>query len=141
MSTEHNKPGKHGDLAAIARKKRLEQLRQEKTCAPQNNGRTKAGIREKPNARSSDINAFLKDLVNKKKGRKHQLEIIQEFFENPYKFGVEIEFVPHSSNLEELKEKKGEIQYKIDLLRSVLKALEGEMELLDKAEKSAGKNM
>jgi hypothetical protein len=141
MSTHKHKLDKNGDSAAIARKKRLEQIRQDKTGAIQNTGLAKAAMREKTGAKSSDINAFLKELVDKKKGRKHQLEIIQEFFENPYKFGVEIEFVPHSSNLEELKEKKGEIQYKIDLLRSVLKALEGEMELLDKAEKSAGKNI
>lgn len=76
------------------------------------------------------INRFLKEIVERKKQRKQQLDIIQDFFENPAAYGVDTSFIPSSTTQGEIDERKDDLQHKLDLLRSVLKALEGEMELL-----------
>lgn len=77
-----------------------------------------------------DINKFLKEIVDRKKERKKQLEIIHDFFENPAAYGVDTDLIPSSTTPEEIEGRKKELQHKIDLLRSVLKALEGEMQML-----------
>jgi len=83
-----------------------------------------------------ELNAFIKDLVEKKKQRKHQLDIIQDFFENPDDYGVQVDIIPSSTSHKEIGERKAELNYRVDLLKSVLQALEGELELLGMAEKS-----
>jgi len=77
-----------------------------------------------------NINKFIKEIVERKKERKKQLEIIHDFFENPAAYGVDTDLIPSSTTPEEIDERKKELQHKIDLLRSVLKALEGEMQML-----------
>ena len=77
-----------------------------------------------------NINKFIKEIVERKKERKKQLEIIHDFFENPAEYGVDTDLIPSSTTPEEIDGRKKELQHKIDLLRSVLKALEGEMQML-----------
>jgi len=77
-----------------------------------------------------NINKFIKEIVERKKERKKQLEIIHDFFENPAAYGVDTDLIPSSTTPEEIDGRKKELQHKIDLLRSVLKALEGEMQML-----------
>ena len=77
-----------------------------------------------------DINKFLKDIVQRKKQRKKQLEIIHDFFENPAAYGIDTDLIPSSTTTAEVDERKKDLTHKIDLLRSVLKALEGEMQML-----------
>jgi hypothetical protein len=84
-----------------------------------------------------ELNDFIKQLVDKRQQRRHQLEIIQDFFENPVEFGIEADVIPSGTPLEEIRERKKELRYRIDLLRSVLEALEGEHKLLTHAEMSA----
>lgn len=115
------------------RQKRLYALKKE----AQKNSRkdaAKAGIdafaKSTESTEGDDINKFLKDIVTRKKERKKQLEIIHDFFENPAAYGVDTDLIPSSTTPEEIKERKKELQHKIDLLRSVLKALEVEMQML-----------
>ena len=84
-----------------------------------------------------ELNDFIKELVNRREQRRHQLEIIQDFFENPVEFGIQADEIPSGTPLEEIRERKKELRYRIDLLRSVLEALEGEHKLLTHAEMSA----
>jgi hypothetical protein len=84
-----------------------------------------------------ELNNFIKQLVDRRSQRRHQLEIIQDFFENPVEFGIEADVIPSGTPLEEIRERKKELRYRIDLLRSVLEALEGEHKLLTHAEMSA----
>ena len=84
-----------------------------------------------------ELNDVIKQLVDRRSQRRHQLEIIQDFFENPVEFGIEADVIPSGTPLEEIRERKKELRYRIDLLRSVLDALEGEHKLLTHAEMSA----
>lgn len=84
-----------------------------------------------------EINAFLKTLVDKRKARHHQLQVIQDFFENPVEFGVEIDFIPSGTPLSEIKARKKELSYRVKLLNSVLDAFQGELAMLEQAERSA----
>jgi hypothetical protein len=88
-------------------------------------------------SQGGELNDFIKQLVDRREQRRHQLGIIQEFFENPVEFGIEADVVPSGTPLEEIRERKKELRYRIDLLRSVLEALEGEHKLLTHAEMSA----
>ncbi len=100
-----------------------------------------ADVDASPTGESGDegeeINAFLKTLVDKRKARHHQLQIIQDFFENPVEFGVEIDFIPSGTPLSEIKTRKKELNYRIKLLNSVLDAFQGELSMLEQAERSA----
>jgi len=87
-----------------------------------------------------ELNEFIKGLVDRRRQRKHQLEIIHEFFQNPVEFGVDIDSVPSGTTLEEIQTRKKELKYRIDLLRSVLEALQGELDMFIHAERSALKS-
>ncbi len=85
----------------------------------------------------AELNDFLKNLVDRRKQRRHQLQIIQDFFENPVAFGIHTDVIPNGTPLGEIEDRKKELQYRIDLLKSVLEAFEGEMSMLKQAEMSA----
>ena len=91
----------------------------------------------KASSQGGELNDFIRQLVDRREQRRHQLEIIQDFFENPVEFGIEADVIPSGTPLEEIRERKKELRYRIDLLRSVLEALEGEHKLLTHAEMSA----
>jgi glycerophosphoryl diester phosphodiesterase len=128
------------------RKKRLYELKQasQKKSAEET---VKAGsgvfAGKSGSTEGDDINKFIKEIVERKKERKKQLEIIHDFFENPAAYGVDTDLITSSTTPEEIEGRKKELQHKIDLLRSVLKALEGEMQMLcqmkqpDEKEKSS----
>ncbi|MEM9056705.1 MAG: hypothetical protein AAGD86_04470 [Pseudomonadota bacterium] len=86
-----------------------------------------AGPRESP----PDLNKLLGDVLASKQQRKHQLKAIKEFFDDPSKFGVDADEVPHSSTREEILERHAELSYRTSLLRSVLKVLRREAANLD----------
>lgn len=88
-----------------------------------------------------DINNFIKEVVERKKARKQQLEIVYDFFDNPAAYGVDTDIIPSSTSEDEIDARKKELQHKIDLLRSVLKALEGEMQLLSEVKISDEANV
>lgn len=85
----------------------------------------------------TEVNAFLKSLVEKKRARHHQLQIIQDFFENPVEFGVEIDYIPSGTPLSEIKARMKELRYRMKLLNSVLDSFKGELAMLEQAERSA----
>ena len=81
-----------------------------------------------------EINAFLKDLAEKKKRREFQLSMVKEFFEDPLKFGVKTDSVPTSTTAEEIKKRILDLEYRRDLLQFVLESTEAELALLNVAE-------
>jgi hypothetical protein len=111
-----------------ARQRRLLEIRESLAAAPPAPAQASEG---------AELNDFIKKLVDRREQRRHQLGIIQDFFENPVEFGIEAEEIPSGTPLEEIRERKKELRYRIDLLRSVLEALEGEHKLLTHAEMSA----
>jgi hypothetical protein len=91
----------------------------------------------KATSQGGQLNDLIRQLVDRREQRRHQLGIIQDFFENPVEFGIEADVIPSGTPLQEIRERKKELRYRIDLLRSVLEALEAEHKLLTHAEISA----
>ena len=100
-----------------------------------------AGIGESPSrgaaagdarTQAAELNAFLKSMGGRKQMRQHQLQLIKEFFDNPLAFGAEANIIPTSTTTAEIEQRKKEVNYRIDLLKSVLAVLEGEMEMLNR---------
>ncbi len=85
-------------------------------------------------ASSDDLQNFVQGLLDKKRQRKYQLELIQQFFDDPTTFGIDAELIPHITNHEELATQRQYLEYRITLLRSILEVLEGELKLLTQAE-------
>ena len=117
------------------RKKRLQALKEaQHHAAPADDaGNNPDGVVKTLNKTEGDhLNSFLKEVLEQKEARKKQLEIVQDFFENPASYGVDMEIIPSSTTKLEIEDRKRDLKHKIDLLRSVLKALEGEMAMLSK---------
>jgi len=111
------------------RKKRLLELKddvQQKSHAE--NSQTDSAVASE--TEGDDLNRFIKGVLEQKKSRKQQLEIVQDFFENPTAYGVDTDIIPSSTTKVEIDSRKKELQHRINLLRSVLKAFEGELQLL-----------
>lgn len=96
-------------------------------------GRASSSSEREGHPKATDLDAFLRQLKERKQQKKQQLQLIQEFFENPVKFGVQTDFNPSSTTLEEMRAHKKDLQYRIDLLKSILQAMEGEMQVLCQA--------
>ena len=60
----------------------------------------------KPNSQGGELNDFIRQLVDRREQRRHQLEIIQDFFENPVEFGIEADVIPSGTPLEEIRERR-----------------------------------
>lgn len=88
----------------------------------------------------ADLDAFLGKLKERKRQKKYHLQLIQEFFENPVQFGVQTDFIPSSTTLEEIRAHKKDLQYRIDLLKSILQALEGEMQICQAEQRNREEN-
>src|SRR4029453_16715371 len=56
-------------------------------------GEAKAG------SQGGELNDFIRQLVDRREQRRHQLEIIQDFFENPVEFGIEADVIPSGTPL------------------------------------------
>jgi hypothetical protein len=119
--TRRKKSASSQDKKALGRRQRLAAIRD---------------TRPKPIASAPDtteggeLNKFIKDLVEQKRQRKHQLQIIQDFFQNPIQFGVKLNEIPTSTTPEEINERKKELEYRIDLLNTVLDLLKKELQFL-----------
>lgn len=115
------------------RRKRLLELKEEQKLASPDSDSIENGTGDASRRKTTegeDVNNFIKEIIEQKQARKKQLEIVQDFFENPGSYGVDTELIPSSTTQQEVEERKKELQHKIDLLRSVLKALEGELQML-----------
>jgi hypothetical protein len=110
------------------RKNRLLELKDEHQR--DGNSQTATGPAVEGETEGDAINKFIKHVVEHKKSRKQQLEIVQDFFNNPTAYGVDTDIIPSSTTEDEINARKKELQHKIDLLRSVLRAFESEMQLL-----------
>jgi hypothetical protein len=138
--TDHSR----ADSAAVERKQRLLGIRAELDLEVPAESEIATPSEQIASAivgqEGGELNEFIKGLVDRRKQRKHQLEIIHDFFQNPVEFGVDIDSVPSGTTLEEIQTRKKELSYRIDLLRSVLEALEGELDMFIHAERSALKS-
>lgn len=83
---------------------------------------------------------FIQNLRERDKNRKQQLSIIKKLYEDPISFGLQNEIIPSSTNAEEIAARKKDLQYRIDILRAILEAAEGEMQLLSDAGISGSEN-
>lgn len=81
-----------------------------------------------------ELQRFIKALLEKKDERKYQLSVVKGFLEDPLSFGIKTEGIPSSSTVEEIEARRQELQYRADLLRTLLEMTEGEMQLLDATE-------
>jgi len=115
----------------IDRKKRLLELKEEDARRKEeatNNPHTLFGVGNG----DSSLTEFLASIASRKGERKKQLEIIKDCFEHPEKYGIETDLIPTATKRAEVEERRNELQYRVDLLRSVLTAMEGELELLSR---------
>jgi hypothetical protein len=83
----------------------------------------------------TNLNQFLASLVGRKTRKKHQLQQIKEFFENPLKYGVDIHDSDTSSTDKEINQRKIDLQYRINLLKALLDAAESELHFLEQAKR------
>jgi len=81
---------------------------------------------------AAELSGFLQSMGGRKQTRQHQLQLIKEFFDNPLAFGAEANIIPTSTTAAEIEQRKKEVGYRIDLIKSVLAVLEGEMEMLNR---------
>jgi hypothetical protein len=85
-----------------------------------------------PRTQAAELSGFLQSMGGRKQKRQHQLQLIKEFFDNPLAFGAEANIIPTSTTAAEIEQRKKEVNYRIDLIKSVLAVLEGEMEMLNR---------
>jgi len=141
MSNDDNNRATESNASAdsvkqVDRKARLNEIKAELKADNDNSVMPAPDPNPPAKQEGQELNEFIKNLVEKKKQRQHQLQIIQNFFENPLEFGINTDIIPTSTTREEILERKQELQYRIDLLKSLLAALEGEMQFLILAEQS-----
>ena len=84
--------------------------------------------------KDEELRSFVEALAERKKKKKHQLQIIKDLFEDPIRFGLQTEFIPSSTSIEEIEQRKKELRYRMDLLRTMLEMMESEMELLSRGQ-------
>lgn len=82
---------------------------------------------------------LLRELQEQGDDRKQKLLLLQEFFSSPTFFDLRREVVPTSSSPEEILQRRGELEYRIDLLKALLEVMEGELALLLRAAPVEGK--
>lgn len=87
----------------------------------------------------TNLNQFLASLVGRKTRKKHQLQKIKEFFENPQLYGVDIHDTDTSSSDEEIEQRKRDLRYRISLLSTLLDAAKTELNFLDQAKENKKK--
>jgi len=115
---------------AERRRKRLKQMRDELPDASSLNEESEG----------AEMLAFAKQLKEQKDKRTKQYSIIKNLFEDPLTFDLDKQIIPTSSTLEEISARQKEVQYRIDILKSILEIAEAEMQLLSQAIQSKIEN-
>ena len=81
----------------------------------------------------AEMITFAKTLKEQKERRTKQFAIIKELFEDPLTFDLDKQVIPTSSNREEIVARQSELQYRIDILKSILEVADAEMQILMQA--------
>jgi len=81
----------------------------------------------------AEMITFAKTLKEQKDRRTKQFAIIKELFENPLTFDLDKQVIPTSSSREEIVARQSELQYRIDILKSILEVADAEMQILVQA--------
>ena len=81
----------------------------------------------------AEMLTFAKTHKEQKEKRKKQFAIIKDLFEDPLTFDLDKQVIPTSSSREEIIARKKELQYRIDILRSILEIADAEMQILAQA--------
>ena len=76
---------------------------------------------------------FVKTQKEQKEKRTKQFTIIKDLFEDPLTFDMDKQVIPTSSTREEILVRQKELQYRVDILRSILEIADAEMQILVQA--------
>jgi len=81
----------------------------------------------------AEMLAYIKTLKEQKDKRSKQFSIVKNLFEDPLTFDLDKQVIPTSSSPEEIAARQKDLQYRIDILKSILEIAESEMQLLSQA--------
>ena len=81
----------------------------------------------------AEMITFAGTLKEQKDRRTKQFAIIKELFEDPLTFDLDKQVIPTSSSREEIVARQSELQYRIDILKSILEVADAEMQILVQA--------
>lgn len=81
----------------------------------------------------AEMITFARTLKEQKDRRTKQFAIIKELFEDPLTFDLDKQVIPTSSDREEIVARQKELQYRIDILKSILEVADAEMQILVQA--------
>ena len=81
----------------------------------------------------AEMITFARTLKEQKERRTKQFAIIKELFEDPLTFDLDKQVIPTSSSREEILARQSELQYRIDILKSILEVADAEMQILVQA--------
>jgi hypothetical protein len=85
-------------------------------------------------SQDDDLRAFVASRSAQMDQRRYQLSLIKDFVDDPTRFGIKPGDVPTSTTLAEFAERRAELQYRINMVRTFLDLLNEELRLLDQAE-------
>jgi len=81
----------------------------------------------------AEMVTFARTLKEQKERRTKQFSIIKQLFEDPLTFDLDKQVIPTSSSREEIVARQKELQYRIDILNSILEVADAEMQILVQA--------
>ncbi|MCK5664182.1 MAG: hypothetical protein KAI17_11885 [Thiotrichaceae bacterium] len=112
-----------GNDEAKKRRKNLLKMRDE---APET-------VAEEKDIPGEEMLSFVKTLKEQKEQRTKQFSIVKELFDNPLTFDMDKQVIPTTSTVEEISARKKELQYRVDILKSILEVADAEMQILVQA--------
>ena len=107
-------------------KKRRDKLKQMRDELPETSSANE-------DIQGAEMLTFAKTLKEQKEKRTKQFAIIKDLFEDPLTFDLDKQAIPTSSSREEIFARQKELQYRIDILQSILEVAEAEMQILVQA--------
>lgn len=107
-------------------KKRRDKLKQMRDELPETSSTNE-------DIQGAEMITFAKTLKEQKERRTKQFAIIKELFEDPLTFDLDKQVIPTSSSREEIVARQKELQYRIDILKSILEVADAEMQILVQA--------
>ena len=84
-----------------------------------------------PKKAKDDLQTLLGDLMEQRNIRKSQIAIIKEFCEDPLRFMLQPESTTDGAT--NLRERKRALEYRRDVLRTLVEIMESELKLLSRA--------
>lgn len=85
-------------------------------------------------SQDGDLRAFVASRTAQMDQRRYQLSLIKDFVDDPTRFGIKPGDVPTSTTPAEFAERRSELEYRINMVRTFLDLLNDELRLLEQAE-------